>query len=48
MDDYFNTLQNAFKGEMQEYYHMMMERVEEFKKNPPGDDWDGIYRATSK
>ena len=48
MDDYFNTLQNAFKGEMKEYYHMMMERVEEFKKNPPGDDWDGIYRATSK
>ena len=48
MQDYFMTLENAFNGDMNEYYHMMMDRVEEFKKNPPGDDWDGIYRATSK
>jgi hypothetical protein len=27
---------------------MMMERVEEYKKNPPGEKWDGVYRATSK
>jgi adenylate cyclase len=48
MDDYFRTLENAFDGDMKEYYHMMMERVEEFKKNPPPKDWDGVYRATSK
>jgi adenylate cyclase len=48
MTDYFRTLENAFDGEMKEYYHMMMERVEEFKQNPPPKDWDGVYRATSK
>ena len=48
MTDYFRTLENAFNGEMKEYYHMMMERVEEFRNNPPGANWDGIYRATSK
>ena len=46
--EYYLTLQNAFNGEMREYYEMMMERVEEFMKNPPGENWDGIYRATSK
>mgnify|MGYP003339970064 FL=1 len=48
MTDYFRTLENAFDGDMKEYYHMMMERVEEFRKNPPPKDWDGVYRATSK
>jgi adenylate cyclase len=48
IEDYFRTLENAFNGEMKEYYHMMMERVAEFKKNPPPKDWDGVYRATSK
>ena len=48
MGDFFRTLENAFDGDMKEYYHMMMERVEEFRKNPPPKDWDGVYRATSK
>jgi adenylate cyclase len=48
MKDYFRTLENAFNGEMKEYYHMMMERVAEFQKDPPPKDWDGVYRATSK
>jgi len=26
----------------------MLARIEEFKTNPPGKDWDGVYRATSK
>jgi adenylate cyclase len=46
--EYYLTLQNAFGGEMREYYEMMMERVQEFMHNPPGAEWDGIYRATSK
>jgi adenylate cyclase len=46
--EYFLTLENAFGGEMKEYYNMMMERVEDFMKNPLPADWDGIYRATSK
>jgi adenylate cyclase len=48
MKDYFRTLENAFDGDMKEYYQMMMERVEEFRKNPPPKNWDGVYRATSK
>lgn len=48
IDHYYKTLQNAFGGDMKEYYDMMMERVEEFKKNHPPKDWDGVYRATSK
>jgi adenylate cyclase len=48
MEGYFRTLENAFGGEMKEYYHMMMKRVAEFRENPPPADWDGVYRATSK
>ena len=48
MPDYFRTLENAFNGELKEYYGMMMERVEEFEKNPPPKDWDGIFRANTK
>jgi len=48
IDDYYKTLKSAFDGEMSEYYDMMMERIEEFKKNPLPSDWDGVYRATSK
>jgi adenylate cyclase len=46
--EYYPYLENAFGGDMREYYNMMMERVEEFRKNPPPKDWDGVYRATSK
>jgi adenylate cyclase len=48
LEDYYKTLRNAFDGEMREYYDMMMERVEEFKKDPLPSNWDGVYRATSK
>jgi adenylate cyclase len=48
IDNYYKTLKSAFDGEMSEYYDMMMERIEEFKKNPLPFDWDGVYRATSK
>ena len=34
--------------EMFEYYNIMLERIENYKHNSPGDDWDGVYRATSK
>jgi len=34
--------------ELKEYYTMMLERIEYFKSNDPGKDWDGVYRATSK
>ena len=34
--------------EMTDYYDIMLTRIEEYKTNPPGEDWDGVYRATSK
>jgi len=47
-EEYYPYLEGAFGGEMKEYYDMMMERVADYKKNPPPADWDGVYRATSK
>ena len=34
--------------EMSDYYDIMLERIGEFRDNPPGKDWDGVYRATTK
>jgi adenylate cyclase len=48
LDHYYKTLENAFDGDMKEYYDMMMERVEEYKINPPGENWDGVFRTNSK
>jgi len=42
------NLRTAFGGNMKNYYEMMLERCEEYVKNPPPADWDGVYRATSK
>ena len=33
---------------MSVYYSIMLERIEKFKSNPPGNDWDGVYHATTK
>jgi hypothetical protein len=33
---------------MADYYNIMLMRIEEYKKNSPGEDWDGVYRATTK
>ena len=46
--NYFDVLGNAFDGEMKEYYEMMKERVEDYKKNPLPKDWDGVFRTNSK
>ena len=35
-------------GLLDEYYTMMIERIEYLEKNDPGPGWDGVYRATSK
>jgi len=34
--------------EMSAYYGIMLDRIEDYKQNPPGEDWDGVYRATTK
>jgi adenylate cyclase len=45
---YIKVLRNAFKGELNEYYGMMEERIEELRNAGLPSDWDGVYRATSK
>ena len=27
---------------------VFLERIAEYRENPPGEDWDGVYVATSK
>jgi adenylate cyclase len=44
---YASELKQAWRGEMNQYYDMMIERINEYKENPPAN-WDGVYRATSK
>ena len=47
-------IEQAFEGDMTEYYQMMRERIEEYKVTPPGvwydgeQIWDGVYRTNSK
>ena len=33
---------------MSEYYEIITERINEYEKNPPPKNWDGVYVATSK
>lgn len=46
----FNGLlgSRAFASEMDGYYWMMLDRIDELKKARLPSDWDGIFRATSK
>jgi adenylate cyclase len=44
---YASDLKKCWRGEMDQYYDMMIERINEYKENPP-TKWDGVYRATSK
>ena len=43
-----DKLQDSFNGEMRDYYAMMKKRCQNYAANLPPDDWDTIYRATSK
>jgi len=33
---------------LEKLYHLYEERMQEYEANPPGDDWDGVFTATSK
>lgn len=46
-EKFANDLKQCWNGELDHYYNAMIERIEEYKKNPP-KKWDGVYRATSK
>ncbi len=39
---------NAFRGALDDYYDLWIERIEEMSKMDLPANWDGIYRATSK
>ena len=41
------ALKGSFGGELDDYYSMMIERISSLKKIKP-EQWDGVYRATSK
>ncbi len=41
-------LDRAFNDQMKAYYEMMKERCEEYLRNPPPADWDGVFRSQTK
>ena len=41
-------LKGSFKGEMDHYYELWIERCEEMLTMKLPANWDGVYRATSK
>ena len=45
---YAKILKKAFDGELADYYDAMIERIEEYKINSPGENWDGVFRTNSK
>jgi adenylate cyclase len=42
------SLKGSFDGQLDHYYELWIERCEEMKKQDLPDEWDGVYRATSK
>ena len=45
--NYASDLKKCWRGEMNQYYDMMIDRINEYKDSPPAK-WDGVYRATTK
>jgi adenylate cyclase len=43
-----NDLMGRFNGQMNHYYELWIERCEEMKNANLPEDWDGVFRATSK
>jgi adenylate cyclase len=41
-------LKGSFASLMDNYYDMMLERIAEYRENPPDSDWDGVFRTTTK
>ena len=42
-----NDLKDSWP-EMADYYDVMLGRIQSYLENPPGDQWDGVYRAETK
>jgi len=43
-----NDLKGSFNGNMDHYYELWLERIEEMRGANLPADWDGVFRATSK
>ena len=43
-----NELKGEFDGQMDHYYDLWLERIEEMRGADLPHDWDGVFRATSK
>ena len=43
-----DTLKGSFNGDMDHYYDLWLERIEEMRHANLPVDWDGVFRATSK
>jgi len=43
-----NELKGSFNGQMDHYYELWLERIEEMRNANLPADWDGVFRATSK
>ncbi len=46
--DAISELRGKFAGTLDSYYDIITDRIEDYKKNPPPRDWDGVYVATTK
>ncbi|PJZ86603.1 adenylate/guanylate cyclase domain-containing protein [Leptospira harrisiae] len=44
---YFKDSEKA-KGQTDKSCHMLIERCEEYRLDPPGNDWDGVFTRTHK
>jgi adenylate cyclase len=42
------VLKNSFNKQMDHYYDLWLERIEEMRNSNLPGDWDGVFRATSK
>ena len=45
---WLNDLRDEFNGAMADYYAMMEKRIEVLREEDLPQDWDGVYRATTK
>lgn len=43
-----SELEGQFDGQMDKYYHMMTERIQELREQNLPADWDTVYRTNSK
>lgn len=43
-----NDLKGSFDGQMDMYYELWLERIESMRNANLPEDWDGVFRATSK